>query len=176
MSDTGGTARLNDLQNQLQNVLGMPAPPRHMIPSAPETTMAHAPPEHTESSRSVSPPPASLFEQHVADFPRIRRSECSISPTILTRPGTVPLASGPTWGRPQTLYGTPAVPRQRLEEPVEEQYARPHSGDSGSTIDMLRELQRRRLARIGSPTYKPRGDELAEERPVRIKYQILTPC
>lgn len=145
-SDTGGTARLNDLQNQLHDVLGMPAPPRHMIPSAPETTMGDAPRDRTESTRSASPTPASSFGQHVIDFPRIHRPrphrayDRSPSPT---RPGTAPLPGGPTWGRPQTLYGTPPPPRRRLEEPVEEQVQqdRPHSGDSGSTIDMLRELQ-----------------------------------
>jgi hypothetical protein len=98
-SDTGGTAQLNDLHNQLQDVLGMPAPPRHMIPSEPETTMSDAALEPTEPSRSGSPL-SSQFAQQVTDFPRIRRPRPrrafhrSPSPTLLTRPGTAPLPGG----------------------------------------------------------------------------------
>lgn len=188
-SDTGETTRLHDLQNRLQDVLGeMPTPPRHVIPSAapPATTMADVSPNEEEGSDHHSPSAssASLFEQHVADFPRIRRPiphrahRRSPSPTIITRPGTAPIPSAPTWGRPQTIYTTPTPPRQQplpaeevLEEsPVEELPSeRRLSGDSGTTIDLLRELQRRRKERRGGDgTFIPGGEEVVEEIPVCI--------
>lgn len=192
-TDTEGTIRLNDLQNRLHGVLDMPVPPRS-IPSGPEMTMGDAAKEPSESgqssrssrsTRSASPSHVSLLEQHVADFPRIRRPkprrafQRSPSPTIITRPGTAPIPGGPMWGRPQTIYATPIMPRQRLEEPHEEPEQelqdRPASGDSGSTVDLLRELQRRRRDRRGGDgTFIPGGDEVVEEIPVRDMHLFET--
>ncbi|KAG9047645.1 hypothetical protein FS842_000619 [Serendipita sp. 407] len=152
--DTGATLQLNNLQNRLQDVLGMPAPPQPIVPlsSVRPTSMESLTP--TESVPQSSPPPASLYEQHIADFPRIRRPiprrgrlMRSPSPRLVERPGTAPVPFAPIWGRARPIMmatRTPPPPVQVKSESTPTQtYQRPLSEileDSGSDLDLLKLL------------------------------------
>jgi hypothetical protein len=94
------------------------------------------------SSARLSSPPASLYEQHVADFPRIHRPVPrrgrfmrSTSPRISERPGTTPLPSGPLWGRSRTIPRTP-VPLPADEET--ERAVTPRPASSGPNLDCFK--------------------------------------
>ncbi|KAG8756895.1 hypothetical protein FRC14_002554 [Serendipita sp. 396] len=66
--DTGATLQLNNLQNRLQDVLGMPAPPQPIVPLSSVRPTSMESPTPTQSVSRSSPPPVSLYEQHIADF------------------------------------------------------------------------------------------------------------
>ncbi|KAG8749504.1 hypothetical protein FRC14_001307 [Serendipita sp. 396] len=176
--DTGATLQLNNLQNRLQDVLGMPAPPQPIVPLSSVRPTSKESLTPTESVSRSSPPPASLYEQHIADFPRIRRPiprrgrlMRSPSPRLVERPGTAPVPSAPMWGRVRPIMmttRTPPPPVQVESESTPTQtYQRPLSElleDSGPDLDLLKLLQeRRRQRRGGDGTYIPGGNEPVEE-------------
>ena len=175
-SEESGTTVMNNLQNRLHDVLGMPIPPRQTFPASTVAASVRDVPDEgdAESVQSMSRP-VSLYEQHIADFPRIHRPVPrrgrllrSPSPRILERPGTAPLPSGPAWGRPTTIYRTPApvapVSIRGDDEESEAGRATPPAGSTGPDLDLLKLLQdKRKQRRGGDGTFIPGGDEPVEE-------------
>jgi hypothetical protein len=169
---------MNNLQNRLHDVLEMPVPPRQTYPVSTVGAPSIRSERDDASSARLSPPPASLYEQHVADFPRIhgpvpRRGRLmrSTSPRIFERPGTAPLPSGPVWVRPRTIPRTP-VPLPADDET--ERAVPPQPASSGPDLDLLRLLQNKRKQRRGGDgTFIPGGDEAVEEYMVRLIDFIL---
>ncbi|KAG8754495.1 hypothetical protein FRC14_005015 [Serendipita sp. 396] len=68
--DTGATLQLNNPQNRLQDVLDMPAPPQPVVPFSSVRPTSKESLTPTQSVSRSSPPPASLYGQHIADSPR----------------------------------------------------------------------------------------------------------
>jgi len=170
--ETGGTV-LNNLQNRLHDVLGMPVPPRQPYPASTVRASSIRSAPHSEvSSTRLSPPPVSLFEQHIANFPRIHkpiphrgRLMRSPSPRILERPGTAPLPLGPTWGRPRSIHTSP--PPVPVEDETERVESTPRpSGPDLDLLELVREKRRQR--RGGDGTFIPGGDEAVGEYVVRL--------
>ncbi|KAG8817031.1 hypothetical protein FRC19_011658 [Serendipita sp. 401] len=156
----------------------MPALPQLIVPllSVRPTSKESLTP--TQSVSRSSPPPASLYEQHIADFPRIRcpipRRGCLMrSPNLrlVERPGTAPVPSAPMWGRARPIMMTTCTPPPPVQVESEstptQTYQQPLSEileDSGPDLDLLKLLQeRRRQRRGGDGTYIPGGNEPVEE-------------
>jgi hypothetical protein len=143
-------------QNRLRDVLEMPVLPRQTYPvstvGAPSIRS-----ERDDASSARLSPPASLYELHVADFPRIHRFVprrgrlmSSTSPRIFKRPGTAPVPSGP------------------------ERAVSPQPASSGPDLDLVRRLQdKRRQRRSSDRTFIPIGDKAGEEYMVRLIDFIL---
>ena len=185
--DTGATSDMANLQNRLRDVLAMPLPPRNVIPSSMGAPAAKEAPivnlHDDAASEASSAPSTSLLEQHVADFPRIRRPvprrgrlARSPSPSIrhIERPGTAPPPPQPMWGRPRSMYRTPSPRRRRVREPeapeIDIQEATPSEQplelvvqDAGPDLDMLKLVQdRRRHRRGGDGIFDPVGEHVVE--------------
>ncbi|PVF95327.1 hypothetical protein CPB86DRAFT_817329 [Serendipita vermifera] len=159
MVDTGATRDIADIQTWLHDALTIPTPPRAVIPPSPLSrvpTPWYSAEVAPSQSSYASLLPVSLFDQHITEFPRIRKRSSADRASW-----KFPLTS---WGQPRTIARTPPPAAQ---SPLEEYLVRPLSEIveySGSDPGLSKLIQERKgNKRGGHGTFIPGPQEPVEE-------------